>query len=103
MRVTLGVLFLVAFVWAACPATLSQVIETRNGRLEFVGLEKWDIATIEQRLGYDSLENLSSNFRQDLTGKLGFADAHCASYAEGGRPYKVITVLEPESSARIRY
>ncbi len=62
-----------------------------------------DIAAIEQRLGYDSLENLSCNFRHDLTSKLGFADAHCASYAEEGRPYKVITVLEPESSARIRY
>jgi hypothetical protein len=103
MRVTLRVLFLVVFVWAGCPAASSQVVETPNGRLEFVGLEKWDIATIEQRLGYDSLENLSCNFRHDLTGKLGFADAHCASYAEGGRPYKVITVLEPESSARIRY
>ena len=103
MRVTLRVLFLVVFVWAGCPSAASQVVETPSGRLEFVGLEKWDIATIEQRLGYDSLENLSCNFRHDLTGKLGFADAHCASYTEEGRPYKVITVLEPESSARIRY
>ncbi len=103
MRVTLRVLFLVGFVWAGCPAASSQVVETPNGRFEFVGLEKWDLATIEQRLGYDSLENLSCNFRHDLIGKLGFADAHCASYAEGGRPYKVITVLEPQSSARIRY
>src|SRR2546425_8137362 len=103
MRTTLRVLFLVVFVWAGCPAAASQVVETTNGRLEFVGLEKWDIATIEQRLGYDSLENPSCNLRHDLTGKLGFADAHCASYAEEGRPYKVITVLEPESSGRIRY
>jgi hypothetical protein len=103
MRVTLRVLLLVLFVLACCPAASPQVVETPNGRLEFVGLKKWDIAAIEQRLGYDSLEKLSCNFRHDLTGKLGFADAHCASYAEEGRPYKVITVLEPEGAARISY
>jgi hypothetical protein len=103
MGVTLRVLFLLVFVWACCPTASPQVVETPNGRLEFVGLEKWDVATIEQRLGYGALEKLSCNFRRDLTVKLGFADAHCASYAEDGRPYKVITVLEPESGARIRY
>ena len=103
MRVKLRVLVLVVFVWAGCPAASSQVVETPSGRLEFVGLEKWDIATIEQRLGYDSLEKLSCNCRYDLIGKLRFADVHCASYVEEGRPYKVITVLEPQSSARIRY
>jgi hypothetical protein len=103
MRITLRVLILVVFVWACCPDAWPQVIETPNGRLEFVGLEKWDVAAIEQKLGYNALENPSCNFRHELTGKLGFADAHCASYAEEGRPYKVITVLEPESSARIKY
>src|SRR5882762_4368833 len=103
MRVKLQALLLALFVGACHSPALAQVVETSNGRLEFVGLERWDIASIEQRLGYDSFAKLSCNISRDLTGKLAFADAHCSSYVEYGRPYKVITVLEPESVARIRY
>src|ERR1700682_5052028 len=100
MRVNLRLIFLILFVGASCHApALAQVVETPNGRLEFIGLERWDVAAIEQRLGYDSFAKLSCNITRDLIGKLGFADAHCSSYVEEGRPYKVITVIEPESAA----
>ena len=94
---------LLLVVGACCPVVSSQVVETPKGQLEFVGLERWDIATIAQRLGYEALEKSVCNVRRGLTGKLGFADAYCASYVENGRPYKVITVLEPQGIARIRY
>jgi hypothetical protein len=103
-KIKLQALIPVLIIWfCSHSAASSQVVETPNGRLEFVGLERWDIATIAQRLGYDALEKTSCDVRHDLTGKLGFADAHCASYVENGRPYRVITVLEPEGAARIKY
>jgi len=103
-RGTLRTLLLVPFIWLCCQSTaLSQIVETPKGRLEFVGLRNWDVATIEQRLQYDSREKLFSNVLHDLTRKLGFACAHCAVYRQDGRPYKVITVLEPEEAERVRY
>ena len=71
--------------------------------METVGLRNSDIATIEQRLHYESREQFYSHVLHDLTRKLGFAGAHCAVYRQDGRPYKVITVLEPEEMKRVRY
>lgn len=96
-------LVLLLFLGASCAAAAAQVVETPKGQLEFVGLERWDIATIEQRLGYEAFEKSVCNVRHDLTGKLGFADAYCTSYVENGKSYRVITVLEPQGIARIRY
>src|ERR1700682_6492534 len=103
-RGTLRTLLLVPIICLGCQSTaLSQILETPKGRVEFVGLRNWDIATIEQRLQYASREKLFSNVLHDLTKRLGFAGAHCAVYRQDGRPYKVITVLEPEEATRVRY
>jgi len=100
----LGILATAALVLGGCQVTArSQIIETARGRVEFVGLRNWDVATIEQRLHYESREQFYSHVLHDLTRKLGFAGAHCAVYREDGRPYKVITVLEPEELKRVRY
>jgi len=104
IRGRLGTSLLVLFFWACCQSTaLAQVVETPRGRMEFVGLRNWDVPAIEQRLQYDSRERLFSNVLHDLTRKLGFAGALCTVYRENGRPYKVITVLEPEEVSRVHY
>ena len=101
---TLRTLPLRPFIWMCCQSSAwPQIVETPKGRVEFIGLRNWDIATIEQRLQYDSREKLFSNVLHDLTKRLGFAGAHCAVYRQDGRPYKVITVLEPEDAMRVRY
>jgi hypothetical protein len=103
-RSTLRTLSLLPFIWLCCQSSAwPQIVDTPKGRVEFVGLRNWDIATIEQRLQYDSPEKLFSNVLHDLTKRLGFAGAHCAVYRQDGRPYKVITVLEPEDAMRVRY
>ncbi len=94
---------IIILLLVCCGTVAAQVVQTPNGSLEFVGLERWDIATLEQRLGYDWFAKLSCNGRHDLTARLGFADAQCVSYVKDGRPYKVITVLEPQAVARVNY
>ena len=81
---------------------LSQVIETPKGKIEFVGLENWNLAMIQEKLKYDSPDKIF--FAQhDLTDKLGFAGVSCVIYLEDGKPYKFLTVIEPEHAKQIQY
>jgi hypothetical protein len=81
---------------------LSQVVGTSNGKVEFIGLEKWHPKMIQEKLGYDSPD--SFHFcAADLKDKLKFADASVVVDREDGKKYTIITVVEPDRAQAIRY
>jgi len=81
---------------------LAQVIETSKGKIEFIGLEKWTPQLIQEKLGYDSPDQLHF-CATALKQKLGFPDVSVFTHFEGNSRYKVITVVEPQYSNRVRF
>ena len=65
---------IVATLVLARVAALAQVVETSNGKVEFIGLEKWTPATIQEKLGYASPDKFHF-CAADLKERLKFADA----------------------------
>jgi hypothetical protein len=85
----------------ARPALLAQVVRTSAGSVEFLGLEKWTPAQIQQRLGYTSADQLHY-CAADLK-KLGFPEVAVVGYAEHGHRNAVVTVVEPQHAAEVVY
>lgn len=95
-------LFLVAgLAIAVSPPVRAQVIQTSVGSVEFLALEKWTPAQIQQRLGYASPDQLHA-CAADLK-KLGFPEAAVVGYSEQGKRYSIVTVVEPQHAAEILY
>jgi hypothetical protein len=81
---------------------LAQVVVTSNGKVEFIGLEKWSPRMIQEKLGYDSTDNFHF-CAADLKAKLKFPDASVVADREDGKKYTIITVVEPDRAQAIRY
>lgn len=77
----------------------AQVVQTSSGSVEFLGLEKWTPAEIQQRLGYMSSDKLHY-CAVDLK-KLGFPEVSVFGYSDQGRRNTVVTVVEPERAADV--
>jgi len=86
----------------ACTTAQAQVVDTSKGPIEFVGLEQWSPERIQKELGYktpDSLHYCASELKK----RLGFPDASVFTFRAESGQYKVITVVEPQHSHRVRY
>jgi hypothetical protein len=99
-RAVPGTLF-AALVSLASLAASAQVVRTSAGSVEFLGLEKWTPAEIQQRLGYASPDQLHY-CAADLK-KLGFPEVAVFGYAEHGHRNYVVTVVEPDRAADVVY
>lgn len=79
----------------------AQVVGTSKGSVEFIGLERWTPALIQQRLGYSSPDQLHY-CAIDLK-KLGFPEAAVVGYSENGHRVTVVTVVRPQHAAEVIY
>ena len=91
-------LIVIAFNSAVYP----QVVETSKGKVEFIGLEQWTPRMVQEKLGYNSTDNLHF-CAADLKKKLGFHDAVVDISAEDGKLYTIIAVVEPQYTNRVQY
>lgn len=96
-----------ALTVAAAQLLPAQVIETKAGSMEFLGLKRWTA----QRL-LDSIEAHTPGAEENgphacgavLTGEMGFPDASVLGIPDSaGNMYWLVTVIEPEDSARVQY
>ncbi len=95
--------FFIIFLSILCLDTLGipQIVETSQGNVEFIGLEKWTPEKIQKELGYDSPDKLYY-CAQDLKNKLKFPDAAVFRYMkENG--FTTIVVIEPQNAHLVRY
>ena len=92
---------IVATLALAHVAALAQVVETSNGKVEFIGLEKWTPATIQEKLGYASPDKFHF-CATDLKERLKFADTSVTVDRENAKRYTIIAVVEPDHAQRIR-
>lgn len=81
----------------------SQSVQTENGVVEFLGLKKWNCSKL-----VDTLKSIDPNgylhaCAAILTQNLHFADASVSTYRNKDSLYTVVTVIEPEDSARVNY
>lgn len=79
----------------------SQVVETSSGTVEFIGLEQWTPKIIQEKLGYNSSDQLH-HCAASLK-KIGFPDSVVMLYPEGDKTYTVITVVEPQYAEQVQY
>lgn len=101
LRAVLCVLF-IALASLASSTIGAQVVRTAAGSVEFLGLEKWTPAEIQQRLGYASSDQLHY-CAADLKKKLGFPEVAVVGYSEHGHRIAVVTVIEPDRAAEVVY
>jgi hypothetical protein len=82
----------------------AQVINTMEGKVEFIGLKQWSIEMIK-----DSLEKYVPNGHGlsgcagELTTSLHFADASVIRYMDDTSYYTVITLVEPQDRKNTEY
>jgi hypothetical protein len=92
-------------IWVVALATvplLGQVVETKRGPVEFIGLEAWTPKAMEAKLGYSSDEQLHY-CAADLK-KAGFPGASVVIHVGDGKSlYTVVTVVEPQRAGEVVY
>ncbi|HWZ57326.1 MAG TPA: hypothetical protein VNW46_00015 [Gemmatimonadaceae bacterium] len=89
-------------------ASSANVIETPNGRVEVLGLKRWTVDGLQDSLrahaGYDLRTAGAHACGAVLRYKLHFADAASIEARDSaGAPYWIVTVTEPQDSARIHH
>ncbi len=82
-------------------ATPSDIVATSKGTVEFIGLEKWTPEMIEEKLGYNSPDQLHY-CAADLK-RIGFPEAAVMVYMNHGKRYTIVTVIEPEYAHDVAY
>ena len=80
-----------------------QVVEAESGKVEFVGLEQWTVPTLVDTLRALEPDRPLHACAVVLKQKLRFSDASVMSYPGESGMYTVVTVVEPQDSARVRY
>lgn len=80
-----------------------QVVETDRGKVEFIGLEQWELNDLTDTLRTISPDRDLSACAADLRYRLGFPAASAIGYLRDGAIYTVITVIEPQNKDRIKY
>lgn len=81
----------------------AQVVEAERGQVEFVGLKSWTVPNLVDTLRVLDPDRPLHACAAILKQKLGFSDASVKSYAGANGMYTVVTVIEPQDSARVRY
>ncbi len=99
MRIILSCVLLLL---AASP-TRGQVVETERGKVEFIGLEQWTVTSLVDTLRALEPDRSLHACAAVLIDKLGFPDASVIIYPGEGKMYTIVTVIEPDNSARVRY
>lgn len=109
MRSSLFALAAIASAATASPGWSQAVVDTPEGRVEFIGLKKWTVQMVQDSFALHApgVSLASYACAAALRSDLRFADASVQVYPAGfgdrdGR-YVVITVVEPSDSARVRY
>lgn len=89
----------------AAGAQSSTVFTVDQKTVEVVGLRRWTVPMIQDSLSkYSPGDSLHHHACASvLRYSLGFADAAATSYSDDGREYVVVSVVEPQDSARVRY
>lgn len=95
---------------AAVPrAAAAQVaLENDSVRVEVIGLRRWTVSMIQDSLGrYAPEASLLSHACAAGLRRIGFTDASAVYYRPGTgggtQEFRVVTVVEPQDSARVRY
>lgn len=103
-----------ALLMASGVATAQTVVDSAGGRVEVIGLHHWSLSMLQDSFALKAPgETLQSHAcAAILQLKLGFPSAAVATYMTGpmsrgapstGKMLTVITVVEPQDSARVRY
>lgn len=93
------IIFVFVCMWFLSISNKAQVVQTSEGSIEFIGLEKWTPKMIQEKLGYDSADQLRY-CAKDLKEKLKFPDVYVVSYSSDG--YTVVSVVEPEREGDVK-
>lgn len=81
-----------------------QVVDTERGKVEFIGLEKWNVDELVDTLRAISPNRTLHACAVDLRRKLGFPDASAIGYYDENKNiYTVITVVEDQYRDKIEY
>lgn len=88
-------------VFAQTIAAESAVRSADKGSVEFIGLESFTPETIQQKLGYTSIDQMHF-CAQDLKAA-GFPEVSVFTYRENGKRYTVVTLLEPARAQDVKY
>jgi hypothetical protein len=106
MRLSKGLLVMAL---SAAPLSSQTTLQTPNGTIELIGLQRWTVAMIEDSLAkYSPSDKLTVHAcAAILQQKLHFASASVTTYKNfpefGGRDYLAITLVEPHDSTRIHF
>lgn len=96
------VLPVVALLAGAHGAT-AQVVQTPQGAIEFVGLERWSVQMIRDSMAVHAPGEPLGRCAAMLL-KLGFPAASVNDVSSlMGHPYTVVTLVEPARAARVRH
>jgi hypothetical protein len=104
----LTILLLAAVGFGAFPAAAAQVMETPEGRIEFIGLHHWTPQQVRDTLAALSpdVPLSSSACAAVLQMQAGFPQAAVIRFAAADDHFEehvVITLVEPEGGDRVRY
>lgn len=80
-----------------------QVIETEQGRVEFLGLERWTVDALMDSMHHYSPSTSLHACAAVLKQKLGFAEAAVMHYHTTEGRYTVITVVESHRHEGVQY
>jgi len=99
---------LVGLFAAPSSARTQAVLENDSLRVELIGLRRWTVPMIQDSLArYAPESSLLSHACAAALRKIGFADASATYYpvgtAGGRREYVVVSLVEPQDSARVQY
>ena len=92
---------------ALAPAGVSsqQVLALPDRTVEFIGLQNWTMEMVQDSLAvYSPADSIHKHTcAAALRYRLGFAEAASVAYRDGGTPYVIVSVVEPQDSGRIRH
>lgn len=107
LRFRVPVVFVICAAMASLPQPLAaqSVLKVGDSSVEVVGLRRWTVEMIQDSLvRYSPRVSLQSHAcAAALRYTLGFADAGSDRYDDGGPGYVVVSVVEPQDSARVRH
>ncbi len=101
-RNQIKVALLFIFTLILIPDAAAQIVETAEGKVEFIGLDKWNVAKIKTIMAEKAPGEPLGQCTAVLA-KIGFPSASSASVGKiDGRDYQVVTLVEPEKAYLIK-
>jgi hypothetical protein len=95
----------VAVTFAPAGAGSQQVLALPDRTVEFIGLQNWTLAMVQDSLAvYSPADSIHKHTcAAALRYRLGFAEAASVVHLDGGPPYVIVSVVEPQDSVRVRH